>query len=93
MTRNYTAGARKLHPDTSAPTEPQRPAQPPLPPGQLSRFKQLQPYLPVSRETWRLLGNAGRAPRPIRLTERCSLWHNDEVNVWLANPAGYVAKV
>ncbi|MFM0453901.1 transcriptional regulator [Paraburkholderia nemoris] len=57
--------------------------------GGLSRFKQIQPYLPVSRETWRLLGKAGRAPQPIRVNPRCTVWHNDEVLAWLADPAGF----
>ncbi|MGO4156870.1 helix-turn-helix transcriptional regulator [Cupriavidus sp. YAF13] len=35
-----------------------------LPRDGFSRFKQLQPFLPVSRETWRKLTRDGLAPAP-----------------------------
>ena len=31
----------------------------------------------------------GRFPRRIRLTQRCTVWRESEINQWLANPAGY----
>ena len=31
----------------------------------------------------------GRFPRRIRLTPRCTVWRESEINQWLANPAGY----
>ncbi|MCX4148462.1 transcriptional regulator [Paraburkholderia madseniana] len=58
-------------------------------PGGLSRFNDIQPYLPICRETWRLLVNGLRAPQPIRMSKRCTVWRNDEVNAWLANPAAF----
>ncbi|WP_253947389.1 helix-turn-helix transcriptional regulator [Paraburkholderia xenovorans] len=88
MTRNYTAGARRLHPNTHALTEGGQPTGPLLP-GGLSRFNDIKPYLPVSRETWRLMVIAGSAPQLIRLKPRSTVWHNDEVNAWLANPAAF----
>jgi len=72
-----------------------RPAQAPLsslPVGGLSRFKDLKPLIPVGKETWRLLVLAGRAPQPIRVSARCTVWRNDEVNAWLADPAAFTVK-
>lgn len=55
----------------------------------MSRWMQLQHIIPVSREKWRQLVNAGRAPAPVRLSERCSMYPNAEVHRWLADPIGY----
>jgi predicted DNA-binding transcriptional regulator AlpA len=54
-----------------------------------SRWAQLAPFVGVSRETWRKLCLAGRAPRPIQLSLRCTVWKNDEVHAYLADPLGY----
>lgn len=62
---------------------------PVLPRDGMSRWQQLSHFVPVSRETWRKLGLAGRAPAAIRLSERCSLYPNAEVHRWLADPIGY----
>lgn len=92
MKSQYVAGARTLCPNSPALAKPDQQALTPLPAGGVSRFKKIKPYLPVSRETWRLMGKAGRAPQPHRLGERCTVWRNDEVNAWLANPAAFVAE-
>lgn len=63
-----------------------------LPPVGMSRWLQLQHIIPVSREKWRQLVNAGRAPAPVRLSERCSMYPNAEVHRWLADPIGYRAE-
>lgn len=55
----------------------------------MSRWAQLRKLIPVSRETWRQLVIAGRAPAPVRLSERCSLYPNAEIHAWLADPANY----
>ncbi|MBN6729732.1 AlpA family phage regulatory protein [Burkholderia multivorans] len=54
-----------------------------------SRWKQIEPFVGVSRETWRKLCRAGKAPRPIRLSPRCTVWSNDEMHAYLADPLGY----
>lgn len=54
-----------------------------------SRWAQLEPFLPVCRETWRTMCREGRAPAPIRLSERCTVWDNREVHRWIADPLGY----
>nr|WP_175878045.1 AlpA family phage regulatory protein [Burkholderia sp. BCC0097] len=54
-----------------------------------SRWKQIEPFVGVSRETWRKLCRAGKAPRPIRLSSRCTVWSNDQMHAYLADPLGY----
>lgn len=54
-----------------------------------SKFSQIEPFIGMCRESWRKLGLAGKAPRPIRLTSSCSLYDNAEVHRWIADPAGY----
>lgn len=89
--KKYEVGARKLPVHHAAITrdhwEPAR-----LVPGGWSRFNDIKPYLPVSRETWRLMVKSGRAPQPQRLGERCTVWCNDEVMAWLANPVAFSAE-
>jgi predicted DNA-binding transcriptional regulator AlpA len=60
-----------------------------LPQTGFSRWDQLGPFLPIKRETWRKLGLAGRAPKPIRIGPRITVWDNALVHKWLANPEGY----
>ena len=62
-----------------------------LPRDGYSRFKQLQPFLPVSRERWRQLTRDGKAPAPVRLGVRCTVWKNSDVHQWLADPLNYKA--
>lgn len=57
-----------------------------------SRWSQLQHFIPVSRETWRKLVKAGRAPQPQRWTERCTVYDNVEVHRWMKDPATYQAQ-
>ncbi|KWA06630.1 helix-turn-helix transcriptional regulator [Burkholderia territorii] len=57
----------------------------------LSTWRQIAPYLPIGRETWRKLCIAGKAPKPIRLSEKCTVYSNAEVHRWLADPLGYRA--
>jgi predicted DNA-binding transcriptional regulator AlpA len=63
----------------------------PLPQVGMSRWNQIAPFLPICREQWRRLGLAGKAPQPIRMGERCTLYRNAEVLRWLADPLGYTA--
>lgn len=55
----------------------------------LSRWHQIAPFVGVSRETWRKLCKAGRAPKPIRLSERCTVYNNKEVHRYLLDPLEY----
>ncbi len=60
-----------------------------LPLDGMSRFSQLKKFLPVSREKWRQLVRDGKAPRPVKLGIRCTMWRNAELHEFLADPAGY----
>jgi predicted DNA-binding transcriptional regulator AlpA len=60
-----------------------------LPPVGHSRWGQIAPFIGVSRETWRQLCKTGRAPEPIRLSARCTVWKNSEIHAYLADPLGY----
>jgi prophage regulatory protein len=64
-----------------------------LPVHGMSRFKQLQPFLPFCRETWRKLVLEGRAPQPLRLSERCTFYNNMEVHIFLSDPLNYKVEV
>jgi predicted DNA-binding transcriptional regulator AlpA len=63
-----------------------------LPQVGMSRWEQLRHFIPVSRESWRKLVIAGKAPKPVKLTERCTMYSNVEVHRWLADPANYQAQ-
>jgi prophage regulatory protein len=66
--------------------------QPPtLPTVGMCRWDTLRQFVPISRESWRKLVNAGKAPTPIKLSERCTMYSNAEVHRWLRDPAGYEA--
>ncbi|MFT4068952.1 helix-turn-helix transcriptional regulator [Paraburkholderia sp.] len=58
----------------------------------LSKWAQIAPFLPVGRETWRKLTIAGKAPAPIRLSEKCTVYKNQEIHRYLADPLGYSAE-
>jgi prophage regulatory protein len=62
-----------------------------LPTVGMCRWDTLSYFIPISRESWRKLVNAGRAPKAFRLSERCTMYSNAEVHRWLADPAGYTA--
>ncbi|MDF0500852.1 transcriptional regulator [Burkholderia cenocepacia] len=67
------------------------PAQPALPAVGLSKWSQIQPFIPLCRESWRKLVLAGKAPQPIRLSSACTVYRNEDVHRWLADPLGYAA--
>lgn len=56
-----------------------------------SRWSQAKKFLPVSREKFRQLAKAGRAPQPERLGIRCTFYDNTELHKWLSDPANYSA--
>lgn len=49
----------------------------------------LQEYVPFSASTlWRLV-NAGKFPKPIKVTEQITAWRVSDVREWSINPSGY----
>ncbi|MDB4873341.1 MAG: hypothetical protein JWL97_4345 [Gemmatimonadales bacterium] len=64
---------------------------PTLPTVGMCRWDTLSHFVPISRESWRKLVLAGKAPKPVKLSERCTMYPNAEVHRWLADPSGYTA--
>lgn len=60
-----------------------------LPPVGLSKWAQIQPFIPLCRESWRKLVIAGKAPQPIRLSPACTVYRNEDVLRWIADPLNY----
>jgi predicted DNA-binding transcriptional regulator AlpA len=54
-----------------------------------SRFSQFKQFLPFSRETFRKLVRDKKAPQPQRMGSRCTMYSNEELNKFLANPLNY----
>ena len=63
-----------------------------LPIDGMSRFKQFQTFLPISRETWRKLVSECKAPKPIKMGTRCNLYRNSDLHAFLADPLNYRAE-
>lgn len=64
-----------------------------LPTDGMSRFNQIKPFLPVSRETYRKMVRAGKAPQPIRLSLTCVMYRNSDLHEFLKSPLTYRAEV
>jgi len=58
-----------------------------------SRFSQFKKFIPVSKEKFRQLSKAGRAPQPERMGIRCTFYDNKELHRWLADPINYRVEV
>ncbi len=77
---------------TSSNTPAAEPA-PTLPMIGMSRFKQIQPFLPISSERFRQLVRDQKAPQPTYLGSRCAMYKNSELHKFLADPLNYRAEV
>jgi predicted DNA-binding transcriptional regulator AlpA len=62
-----------------------------LPSVGMSRWGQIAPFMPFSREKFRQLVKAGKAPPPHRLSPRCTCYANSDVLNFLADPVNYRA--
>lgn len=60
-----------------------------LPPLGKSRYKQFAKFSPFSREKFRQLSKAGRAPQPEKMGIRCTFYDNQELHKWLKDPINY----
>ena len=59
----------------------------------MSRFSQFKKFLPLSREKFRQLSKAGKAPQPLRMGRRLTMYSNAELHRFLSDPLSYeVAK-
>ena len=64
-----------------------------LPVDGLSRWNQIAPFAPFSREKFRQLVIAGKAPQPVKLSERCTAYQNRELHKFFADPLNYRAEI
>lgn len=55
----------------------------------MSRWKQFEHLIPFSKEKFRQLVLKGRAPQPIRFSERCTAYSNSELIKFLNDPLNY----
>ncbi|GAA0493392.1 transcriptional regulator [Pigmentiphaga daeguensis] len=62
-----------------------------LMPEGLYQWEAFSDRVPYTRETWRVKMDAGMAPKPIRLSARCTVWRGADILAWLADPLGYKA--
>lgn len=76
-----------------ATTSPQSPQSKTLPADGLSRWSQIAPFSPFSREKFRQLVRAGKAPQPVKFSERCTAYQNRELHKFFADPLNYFAAV
>lgn len=63
-----------------------------LPIDGMSRWKQAAPFCPFSREKFRQLVIAGKAPQPVKFSERCTAYSNRELHKFFADPLNYSAE-
>ncbi|WP_423708812.1 helix-turn-helix transcriptional regulator [Undibacterium sp. WLX3042] len=64
-----------------------------LPADGMSRWNQIAPFAPMCKETFRQLVKAGRAPQPIKFSERCTAYSNRELHKFFADPLNYKVDV
>lgn len=65
---------------------------PVIDPDGLYQWKELSQFLPVSRDFWRRLVNAKKAPTPLTIGSRSKFWRGEDVIEWLQNPESYAAQ-
>jgi prophage regulatory protein len=58
----------------------------------MSRFSQFKRFLPLSKEKFRQLSKAGKAPQPLRMGVRLTMYSNAELHRFLSNPLEYVSE-
>ena len=63
-----------------------------LPADGLSRWSQIAPFSPFCREKFRQLVRTGRAPQPVRFSQRCTAYSNRELHIFFADPLNYRAE-
>jgi len=58
----------------------------------MSRWSQIKSFIPFSKEKFRQLSLAKKAPQPIRMGIRCSFYRNEEIHRFLNDPLNYIAQ-
>ena len=62
---------------------------PTLPTIGMSRFNQIKPFINISREKYRQLVRAGKAPQPVTMSLTCVMYRNEELHQFLKDPMNY----
>ena len=58
--------------------------------GFIRQKKLLLDHVPFSAATlWRLV-NAGKFPKPLKVTDQITAWRTSDIKVWAKDPASYV---
>jgi predicted DNA-binding transcriptional regulator AlpA len=89
--RHQATGSTSTQPNRETRRHSTRQALTTLPDVGLFRFKQFEPFLPFSRETWRKMVRDGKAPAPIKLGHRCTVWSAAALHEFLNEPLNYMA--
>ena len=58
----------------------------------MSRWSQIKSFIPFSKEKFRQLSLAKKAPQPIRMGIRCSFYRNEDIHRFLNDPLNYSAQ-
>jgi len=74
-------------------TEQTAPPTKTLPANGMSRWKQAAPFCPFSREKFRQLVRAGKAPQPVKFSNRLTAYSNVELHKFFADPLNYSAEI
>ena len=73
----------------ATPTPPARvagiPTQSPLEAGGLLRLPQVLELVSISKSSWWKLVREGRAPKSVKLGDRCTAWRAADVAAWIEN--------
>lgn len=62
-----------------------------LPADGFSRWQQIKHFAPISREKFRQMVKAGKAPQPVKFSARITAYDNRELHRFFADPLNYTA--
>jgi hypothetical protein len=48
--------------------------------------KGIPPIIPISKSTWWAGVKTGRYPQPVKLSDRCTCWHVDDIRSLITRP-------
>ncbi len=51
-----------------------------------NRRKGIPPIIPISKSTWWAGVKAGRYPQPVKLSDRCTCWHVEDIRSLITRP-------
>jgi prophage regulatory protein len=84
---DYFSVARRGPPSQSGTEHLEQQMNTPTPPRKVLRLPDVQNKIGIRRDSIYRSAREGWLPRPIKLTERCSGWFEDEIDQWLTERA------